>query len=280
MHFQLLLYIAETVEPKYRGMLTASGTATVFGAICLQYVIGGIFNWRMAAAISGIFPFLAFNAVFLVPETPYWLIASNRNEAAQRSLQWLRGWVTFDTVDEEFNNIITNVEKDKIATRKRHQKNFRMKLRPYTKRTFIAPFLLVSVSFFLCYFCGTSVLGTYAVEVFGAYKVPINGYYATMYLGLAQFIGCMIGMVLVRMMGKRRLVFISFFGCAVCLFIVANQSEYGSIRHFDESLIEVTSSTKNNDQNEGWISFILLLVGVTFSHAGARIFPWMLLGEV
>lgn len=68
----LLIYIAETVEPQYRGMLTASGTATVLGGVCLQFIIGSVLHWKVVAAISAVVPFLAFNAVFLVPESPYW----------------------------------------------------------------------------------------------------------------------------------------------------------------------------------------------------------------
>lgn len=294
----MILYVAEAVEPRFRGLLTASGTATVFGGICLQFVIGGVFHWRTVAAISAVVPFLAFNAVFLVPETPYWLHANDRAEAAHRSLQWLRGWVTFDKVEGEFKYIVDAVDCDKAKSRKNQQKSTRTKLEPFTKRPFIAPFSLIVLTFALSHFCGMTSLGTYAVEIFSAYKVPIRAYYATIYLGIAQFVGCILGMALVRAIGKRNLVFISFVGCALCFFTVANKAQYGSnIRHLDSNITEALSSAQNLTLRENvgalgvlekmenasfnlWMTLILLLGGAIFSHFGARLLPWMLIGEV
>lgn len=223
---QLLIYIAETVQPQYRGMLTASGTATVLGGVCLQFIIGSMLHWRTVAAISAIVPFIAFNAVFLVPESPYWLCATNRTVDAQKSLQWLRGWVPFAAVQVEFQNVIRSVEDLQAEKRARaiEQANCSAKLKPFKKRGFVAPFILILVGFIFGHFSGMTPLQTYAIQIFGLYRVPINEYYATVFLGGAQVVGCLIGMVFVRSAGKRRLVFASFIGCGLCFFAVATQS--------------------------------------------------------
>lgn len=229
----LLVYIAETVEPKYRGMLTASGTATVYGGVCLSFIIGSMMHWKQVAALSAIIPFCAIIAVFFVPETPYWLVAQNRVDDAHKSLQWLRGWVPHRIVETEFKDIISSVED--LRAHKKALPNIRQdscvsqkivqstsnKLKPFTKRNFIAPFALVFVSFVFSHFSGLTPLQTYSIQILQSYHVPINEYHATIGLGASQLIGCLIGVAFVRASGKRRLVFASFIGCGICFCAVA-----------------------------------------------------------
>lgn len=41
-----------------------------------------------------------------VPETPIWLLSRGRREDAVKALCWLRGWVSEDQVQEEFQEIL------------------------------------------------------------------------------------------------------------------------------------------------------------------------------
>lgn len=300
---QLVLYIAEAVEPKYRGICTASGMAALLGGVWLQTIIGGVFQWRTAAAVSAIVPFVAFCSMFLVPETPYWLYANNRIEAAHRSLQWLRGWVAFEDIEGESKRIVDAVECDKTKSKKHQQKSIRTKLEPFTKRSFIAPFSLALLAYLFSHFTGTTPLGVYSVEIFSAYKVPINAYLATIFLGCAQFIGSMMGMALVRVIGRRKLVFISFIASALCLFFVGSRAQFGSVRHLGST--DASLTTKNvtlaeqhigaqnvsimersfelgveNESFNRWMILILLLTFVMVAHFAAKVLPWMLIGEV
>lgn len=253
----LLVYIAETVEPKYRGMLTASGTATVYGGVCLSFIIGSIMHWKKVAALSAIIPFCAIIAVFFVPETPYWLVAKNRVDDAHKSLQWLRGWVGRRNVETEFNVIMSSVE-DLKAQKKTQLSHVRTdspvpqkivqttstKLKPFSKRSFIAPFALVVVSFVFSHFSGLTPLQTYSIQILHSYQVPINEYFATIGLGASQLIGCLIGMGCVRASGKRRLVFASFIGCGICFCAVAT---YGNIANDSNQFDLEPNSTSLNE---------------------------------
>lgn len=302
-----MIYIAETVEPRYRGMLTASGTATVLAGVCLQFIIGTVLHWKTVAMVSAVIPFLAFNAVFLVPESPYWLYKRNRIEDARKSLQWLRGWVPFDNVKSEFEQITYSVEE--LIAEKNPQSlkdvKFTDSLVPFAKRSFIAPFLLILFGFVSSHFSGMTPLQTYATPILESYHVPINEHYATILLGAAQVLGCLVGMVFVRSIGKRRLVFISMAGCSACFMIVGTYSYMSGNRIQSITPLETsqcsnylqteqnltitshpnanTSTIPNQNDKEmehSWLPLILLLGGSLFAHMGAKMFPWMLIGEV
>lgn len=141
-------------------MLTASGTATVLGGVCLQFIIGSMLQWKTVAVISAIIPFLAFNAVFLVPESPYWLYSKNKTEDAHKSLQWLRGVKSFSSVEEEFHGIALAVDQDKVEkiALSNESRGISQKVKPFLKRSFIAPFLVVVFGFISGHFSGMTPL--------------------------------------------------------------------------------------------------------------------------
>lgn len=163
----LLTYIAETVQPQYRGMLTAVGTATVIGGVCFQFVIGSFLHWKTVAAISAIAPTFAFIVVFFVPETPYWLLKNDRLEDAHKSLQWLRGWVPFGNVEKEFEQITYAIDRDRQERKTLTIENTSILQRavPFTRRSFVAPFLIIVTAFFIGHFSGMTPLQTYAIQV-------------------------------------------------------------------------------------------------------------------
>lgn len=163
---QLLTYIAETVEPRFRGMLTATGTATVIGGVMLQFILGSFMPWRIVAAFSAIFPSLAFLAVFLVPESPYWLYVKGRVDEAHKSLQWLRGWVNFATVQKEFDDIVYAIERERSEKKSMNADgNCIGRVQPFKKRSFLQPFGVIVAAFFIGHFSGMTPLQTYAIQV-------------------------------------------------------------------------------------------------------------------
>lgn len=152
-------------QPQFRGMLAATGTTCVITGIFVQFVLGAFLIWRTVALICILLPLVTIVALFFVPESPYWLLTKGRVDEARESLAWLRGWVPFGTVKQEFDEIhhvLMNKKKesDALATMP-----FIHRLLPYTRQSFVAPFLLVSATFFIGHFSGKTPLQTYAVQV-------------------------------------------------------------------------------------------------------------------
>lgn len=152
-------------QPQFRGMLAATGTTCVITGIFVQFILGSFLPWRSVAVASCFLPLFTVVALFFVPESPYWLLTKGRVNEARNSLTWLRGWVPFSKVEQEFNEIY-----DVLSVRRREAEEakllpFYKRVEPFTGRGFIVPFILVSGTFFIGHFSGKTPLQTYAVQV-------------------------------------------------------------------------------------------------------------------
>lgn len=213
-HFQapVLTYVAEVTTPRVRGLLAASGSFCAILGVFVQFLLGTFLKWRLIALISVAAPIVSFLLLFLVPESPHWLIQKNRLPEAMASLAWLRGWVSVDSIREEYNVIYANVTKN-FGDR---DNSCTGKLRAYRQRSFLWPYAIITTCFFIGHFSGMTTLQTYAVQIFNTLKAPIDKYYATMLLGLAELLGTFLCILLVHFTGKRPIVLVSTLGCGFC----------------------------------------------------------------
>nr|QGW50611.1 gustatory receptor 1 [Propsilocerus akamusi] len=214
----VLTYVAEISTPKIRGMLSATGSTCIIIGVFSQFIMGSFMTWRSITLVSSIIPIVAILLLFLVPESPHWLILKNRDEDAKKALMWLRGWqVTFDGVKFEFDELHKNL----TARISAEDGNNDSILKPFKRRTFILPYFICSLSFFIGHFSGMTTLQTYAVPIFAQLKAPIDKYFATMLLGVLELLGTIICVILVKFVGKRKLTFFSTFGCGTCFLLTA-----------------------------------------------------------
>ncbi|KAH8417184.1 hypothetical protein KR222_005930, partial [Zaprionus bogoriensis] len=233
MEAPVLTYVAEITEPKYRGILSALGTTCVITGVFVQFILGSLMDWRSVAAVSSAFPVITIVMLCFVPESPIWLIREQRFREAVKSLQWLRGWVPEHMVEAEFNQLY-----DELITQKaieeaaeggaggQQRGTLKHRLRMWRKRTFLAPFLLVSFTFFTGHFSGKTPLQTYAVQIFHTLKAPMNKYHATILLGVAEMISTILGVILIHFTGKRPLVLISTVGTGLCFLGTATYAHF------------------------------------------------------
>ncbi|XP_055312540.1 facilitated trehalose transporter Tret1 isoform X2 [Sitodiplosis mosellana] len=226
MEAPVLTYVAEVTQPQFRGMLAATGTTCVITGIFVQFILGTFFSWREVALISCFLPLFTITALFFVPESPYWLLTKGRVEEAQHSLCWLRGWVPFSRVETEFNEIHRVLDEKRREVEAYREMPYYKRFEPFSKRGFIAPFILVSATFFVGHFSGKTPLQTYAVQIFNTLKAPIDKYYATIMLGGAELVGAFTCVLLVHSTGKRPLVFASLIGTGFCFFATATYAHF------------------------------------------------------
>lgn len=239
----VLTYVAEISTPKLRGILAATGSFCIILGIFSQFLMGLFLEWRIITLLSMIAPALAMVCLCFVPESPYWLVLNNRDEEAKKSLMWLRGWrKSFDCVKQEFDELHKSLMNRESTLSGDKEESL---LRAFTRRTFILPYFICSLAFFVGHFSGMTTLQTYAVPIFAQLKAPVDKYFATMLLGIVELVGTGSCVMLVRFVGKRKLTFISTFGCGFCFFSTAIYAYFIDRMTGEATPSNVTQSIEN-----------------------------------
>ncbi|KAB0797317.1 hypothetical protein PPYR_08311 [Photinus pyralis] len=284
----VLSYVAEVTQPRVRGMLSATGTLSSVCGVLVEFFLGTVLPWRNIALVSSAIPLVAFFLLCFIPESPHWLVMRHKLADAKRSLAWLRGWTAVENVREEFEQMCQNHNVTYSQTGSANvftisegpSRTLRtVNLKPYAQKSFIWPFGLVAFICFLCGFTGFLTLQTYAVSIFTSLNVPINEYYATLGLGIAQFFGSLVSIILVKCYGKRIMTFVSLGCIGICNVGIGVYGYQTRVKNL--SLISEDIASDNfNVTDHQWVPLIFLVSLSFFSHCGIRVLPWILLGEI
>ena len=153
-------YISETAHPNIRSILVTLRSFVMAIGILTTWTLGYFLPWRMTAYILTIPPIILIMLLFILPETPYWLIEHNNIKAAQQSLQFFRG-EKYD-ISEEFNEIQQKHETKKTQYK---EKSWKFVLKRICSSAFLTPFTCVGILYSLAAWSGFSPLVTYTFEI-------------------------------------------------------------------------------------------------------------------
>ncbi|CAH1963421.1 unnamed protein product [Acanthoscelides obtectus] len=273
----VLTYVAEVTQPHLRGILSSTSTAAVSLGILGEFLLGTFMSWRTVSLVNCSMPILSFILLTFVPETPIFLLSNNKYEEAKKSIAWLRGWTTPANIEPEFQELYRQLKQ-----KESEEEPSRIQLlHNLAKKTFLCPYFIVSLAFGLGSFSGNQPLQTYGIKIFSAVKAPIDRYYATVIIGVVQLLGCVISVIIIHVIGKRILNFISLLGCGICFVIVATYIYSIDIRYIDDfGPKDATALTSVEMGSSQWIPVVFLILSSFFSYLGIRILPWVLTGEV
>ncbi|WP_432799607.1 sugar porter family MFS transporter [Poriferisphaera sp. WC338] len=208
------MYIAEIAPARLRGRLVALAQFNIVLGILLaflsNYVVAqfgfGEIEWRVMFGVEA-FPAAAYFALlFIVPCSPRWLLAKQRESDSRRVLQMV-GTDEGRSIDEEVSEIKESLKRDCDA---RHE--------PLFQQRYMKPIMLAVAIAMFNQLSGINAILYYAPSIFQS--VGASGDSALLQsvgLGLMNLLFTVLAMIVIDFFGRRKLMLIGSVGYIISL---------------------------------------------------------------
>lgn len=221
-----LCLVSELAYPTHRGVVTAIfGPSWYSGALIAAWVTYGTnhmglsdsWAWRLPSALQGLLPAIQLIGTFFIPESPRYLVDTDREDEARRVLMKYHGGddpANTPLVEMELSEIKLSIAHDKAN----HDITWRafIKTKANRRRLFIIVWLAITQQL-----CGNGLVSYYLNLILNSIGITsakeqlvINGGLMAYNLGTAVMSGFIVGRV------KRRPTFIIGLGTMLMIFIV------------------------------------------------------------
>ncbi|CAH0596285.1 unnamed protein product [Chrysodeixis includens] len=280
-------YVGEISDPSVRGILTTLTNGFTSTGMFIAYLLGTVLPWRQAALVALTVPLATMLLVLFVPETPIWLLSKGRQKEALDSLCRLRGWAQPEDVKQEFDElkeyyeelrqcVLCAKEGKTIEPCEHYNKNTLKKTLLKIKHIFFVketmkPFLLVLAYFFFHTTSGAMPVRPNMVNVCKALGMKYNPKSIVVFVGAIFIVMSLLSAVIVKLIGKRKLVIGSMFAtacCSIALSIYARTSLPTTVFSYEPSTFP---------EDKAVLPVVLFLLSICFNALGI---PWVLLSEV
>ncbi|KAF6207536.1 hypothetical protein GE061_015983 [Apolygus lucorum] len=204
------LYLAEIADPKIRGALSTLAQFMVNLGDVLAYGIGPYVSYYTLALSFGSFPVFLFVLLFIVPESPYWLVSKRTEEKAAKSLAWFQA-KPYDEALGQVRELRIQLENDEHVGEKGFKALFKSK--GNMKALMIVLVLMSSqrLSGISCVMAYSSV----TLPDANIWGLRPNG--CVIVYGVSWLIAVVVVMFLVDRFGRIPLLMISCAGCAASM---------------------------------------------------------------
>jgi len=245
------MYIAEISPAKIRGKMTAMFQINVISGILIAYISNyllrefGTEPWRWMLGVAGIPAVLFFLLLFLIPESPRFLIKIGELAKAKLILEKIE----VAAVDEEIQEI-------KQSMAQTSNDNSQLFAKSHFKPISIA-FLVAMFN----QFSGINAILYYAPRIFEASGLTnADSMFQSILVGLMMGVFTLVGMLLIDKAGRKKLLIVGSIGMSICLGLVARTFYLG---HFTGSGL-----------------LILLLTYIMFFGFSTGAVIWVLIAEI
>ena len=206
------MYIAEISPARIRGRMTAMFQFNVIFGILIAYISNfllrdtGAEPWRWMLGVAGIPAFLFFILLFLIPESPRFLIKIGQVAIAKIILEKIEA----PSIDQEIESIKSSM----AQAENYHQKLF--------SRFYFKPISIAFLVAMFNQFSGINAILYYAPRIFelsGLTKA--DSLFQSILIGLTNGIFTILGLFLIDVVGRKKLLIVGSVGMSVCLGLVA-----------------------------------------------------------
>lgn len=248
------MYIAEVSPAHLRGRMVSINQLTIVIGISMAYysnyflLLVGENAWRWMFAAEAVPSLLFFFALFIVPESPRWLVARNRETDAKNVLTKVAGT---DFAIFEFSEIKASlVGNEKRGTLKQLFK------KKYSFILFLGIFLAVFQQW-----SGINVIFFYAPDIFAKANLGVDAaLFQTTLIGVMNVVFTILAMRVIDKMGRKLLMLIGSAGMAVCYLVIG--------------LLFLTGRT------EDWLLLTFIIITPAFFAFGLGPTVWVVLSEI
>ncbi|XP_062549490.1 facilitated trehalose transporter Tret1-like isoform X2 [Armigeres subalbatus] len=248
------IYLGEIASDSIRGSIGTLLTVMAKAGILVEYSVGPFVGFRTLAWISLAFPVAFFLLFMWMPESPYYLLAKNKDESAKKNLSWLR---KRDQVDDELAMMKAAVERSK-----QNKGTFRELFTRGNARSLIIVLGLGALQ----QLCGSQAIIAYSQQIFAEVQSGLEAHESSIIMAVIQLLTAACSSSIVDRVGRRPLLLISTAGCAVGTFIV------GLYFFLQQQGVEV--------QSVSWIPLVVMMLYIISYTLGLATVPFAILGEL
>jgi len=206
------MYIAEISPAKIRGRMTAMFQFNVIFGILLAYISNFLLRntgsepWRWMLGVAGIPSFIFFFLLFVIPESPRFLIKIGQTIKARALL----GKIEVSSIDQEIEDIKASME---LSTTKSPRLFSKMYIKPITIAFLVAMFNQ---------FSGINAILYYAPRIFELSGLTnASSLFQSILIGITNGIFTIVGLILIDRVGRKKLLISGSIGMSICLGLVA-----------------------------------------------------------
>ncbi|CAL8130246.1 unnamed protein product [Orchesella dallaii] len=258
------VYLSEIAESELRGRLSVIWFVMIRIGTLFDYGVGSVLPYNHLSAFSALLS-VAFGAsIFLLPESPRWLISKSRREDAIESLCWLQ------SCDKKVpsQNILDEIQEIEAAAQKANEENKNLTIASYfTNGVVLKSVLIASTLMIFKEACGGNVFSYFTVQTFEKTGSPFGSHISGVIIGVAQLLGTTLAACCVDKIGRKILLLSSFIIMTLTLIILS------AFQQFKTEMDELSP-------NSGWIPLISFMIYHWAYSGGPYVLAWTVSSEV
>jgi MFS transporter, SP family, arabinose:H+ symporter len=245
------MYIAEISPAKIRGRMTGFFQFNVIFGILIAFISNFLLRdagsepWRWMLGVAAIPSFIFFSLLFLIPESPRFLIKIGEIAKARLILEKIE----VSSIDQEIEEIKLSVEQSSLNRQQLFSRKY---------------FKPISIAFLVAMFnqfSGINAILYYAPRIFELSGLSISdSLFESILIGVTNGFFTILGMILIDKVGRKKLLIVGSIGMSICLGLVAK--------------------TFYTQSFSGYGLLVLLLIYIMFFAFSTGAVIWVLIAEI